>query len=335
MNISRKDIQFNQDMNQQFTFDKKLSEESPHLDKPQSNNEYNEYFNQSLEKKEIRESEKNSLKKYEFLNEDNLSNYLLNNENLNQNKNNENLEQSISNKGEIDDNKELNKKFYENQNEKGKLKELNDYINSNNNSFDREENEVSNKNSNLHYLNNDNIEKANIFNQIIDENKNENNNKKNGNGNDFKNNHSNNININNNIENQNYNNEREKENKFYENLNNNTPHNNLNNCFNKNNDDRFKKKLNERLQNMKNKNKSSSVDTKYKKSNLIGERAQLLQQKIFNNKDNYNNESANIITKKSTSVDKTIDVNELINSKPVANYKKKKTIPTFFENDLK
>ena len=94
----------------------------------------------------------------------------------------------------------------------------------------------------------------------------------------------------------------------------------------------MKNKLNERLKIIKEKNKnknSASVDSKPKKSVLIGERAKFLQQHLFNNRENNNNENSN--RKINKSADKINDVNDIINSKPVTTKKKKMPKKIFFQ----
>jgi len=95
-------------------------------------------------------------------------------------------------------------------------------------------------------------------------------------------------------------------------------------------EDKFKRKLNERLKNIRSKQKAASVDNKYKKSDLIGEKAKLLQEKIFKNKDIDNN--SYIISERRKLTEDSNDVNDIINSKPASSHKKKKSKIVFNED---
>ena len=84
---------------------------------------------------------------------------------------------------------------------------------------------------------------------------------------------------------------------------------------------------------IKDKKKCSSVDDKYKKSNLIGERAKFLEKQMLNNKDLIEiNEKDNLDDKRNKSVEYKIDGEEIINSKPVSNQKKKKSKVVFIDD---
>ena len=95
-------------------------------------------------------------------------------------------------------------------------------------------------------------------------------------------------------------------------------------------EDQFKRKLNERLKNIRSKQKAASVDNKYKKSDLIGEKAKLLQEKLFKNKDIENNSYT--ISERNKQTEDSNDTNDIINSKPASRYKKKKSKMVFNED---
>ena len=74
----------------------------------------------------------------------------------------------------------------------------------------------------------------------------------------------------------------------------------------------MKRRLNDRLKNIREKKKPSSVDTKSKKNKFVGEMAQLLQQKLFNNMNNKDINNNKNERKSYKSVEKKVDVNEII-----------------------
>ena len=109
-------------------------------------------------------------------------------------------------------------------------------------------------------------------------------------------------------------------------------------------EDQVKKKLMDRLNRIRSKSKSpdnenTSKFKPFKKSEFIGEKAKMLQQQIEKNYNENNNSNKTNKTNKSIydtkSPHETIEVNEIINSKPVSRKKKKSRMLFVDEDDFK